>query len=90
MKNTGLNRYYATAFDAWKDTAAQTYAFVNEALAPVSGALMVNHETLAEGGVKVTYDNGIIIYINYGDAPLNADGLVIPARGYCLGEVGGL
>ncbi len=89
MKYTGLNRFYATTFSAWKDTAAATYAFLNEALSPVSGALMVGHETLSNGIVKVTYDNGVSIYINYGDAPLGADGVMVPAQGYRLGEVNG-
>jgi hypothetical protein len=90
MKYTGLNRYYATAFSAWKDTAAETYSKLNEALAPVSGALMVNHQILPNGVVKVTYDNGAAIYINYGDAPLSADGLTVPAHGYRLEGVKGL
>lgn len=90
MKYTGLNRFYATTFEAWKDTAAETYAFLNEALKPVSGALMAGHERLSNGVVKVTYDNGVRIYINYGDTPLSADGLTVPAQGYCFGEVDGL
>ncbi len=90
MKYTGLNRFYATTFSAWKDTAAKAYAFLNEALKPVSGALMAGHETLSNGVVKVTYDNGVRIYINYGDAPLSADGLTVPAQGYRFGEVDGL
>jgi hypothetical protein len=89
MKYTGLNRYYATTFSAWKDSAAEVYVKLNEALAPVSGALMVNHETLSNGVVKVTYDNGVLIYINYGDTPLSADGITIPAQGYRLEGVKG-
>jgi hypothetical protein len=90
MKYTGLNRFYATAFSAWKDTAASNYAYLNEALKTVSGALMVNHQILPNGVVKVTYDNGAAIYINYGDAPLSADGLTVPAHGYRLEGVKGL
>jgi hypothetical protein len=84
MKYTGLNRFYDTTFSAWKDTAAAAYMFLNEALQPVSGALMVNHETLSNGVVRIAYDNGVRIYVNYGDAPLSADGLEIPAQGYRL------
>jgi hypothetical protein len=85
MKYTGLNCFYATTFSAWKNTAAEAYAFLNDALAPVSGALMVDHETLSNGVIRVTYDNGVLIYINYGDTPLDADGLTVPAQGYRLG-----
>lgn len=89
MKYTGLNRFYATTFSAWKDTATAAYEFLSEALTPVSGALMVNHQTLSNGIVKVTYDNGILIYINYGDAPLDAGGITVPAQGYRLEGVNG-
>jgi len=82
MKDTGLNRYYATTFDVWKSEAVAVYNKVNEALKYVSGAQMMNHEIL-EGGIrKVTYDNGVIIYVNYGDEARTADGMEIPAMSY--------
>ena len=90
MKYTGLNRFYATTFSAWKDTAAEVYAFLNKALTAVSSALMVNHETYLSGIVKVSYDNGVCIYINYGNAPISADGVMVPAQGYRLKGVKGL
>lgn len=82
MKNTGLNRYYATTFATWKGEAVEIYNRVNEALKYVSGAMIVNHEIL-EGGVrKVTYDNGVIIYINHGSGAQKVDGMEIPAMSY--------
>lgn len=85
MKNTSMNRYYATYFDHWKDQAKETYDYLNEALAPVSNAFIINHETLDNGVVKVSYDNGVCIYINYGDVPAMADGLEVPACDYVMG-----
>lgn len=82
MKDTGLNRYYATTFDVWKGEAVEIYNRVNDALKHVSGAMIINHEIL-EGGVrKVTYDNGVIIYINYGSGTQRVDGMEIPAMSY--------
>ena len=82
MKNTGLNRYYATTFDIWKGEAVEIYNRVNEALKHVSGAMIVNHEILDGGVRKVTYDNGVIIYINYGSETQKVDGMEIPAMSY--------
>ena len=82
MKDTGLNRYYATTFDTWKGEAVEIYNRVNEALKHVSGAMMVDHEILDGGVRKVTYDNGVIIYINYGSETQKVDGMEIPAMSY--------
>ena len=82
MKYTGLNNIYAATFSAWAEEAADTWRTVNEALSQVSGAVMLRHERLAEDLVKVTYDNGVALYVNYAAEPQTADGLTIPAEGW--------
>ncbi|MDE5680009.1 MAG: hypothetical protein K2I01_06210, partial [Lachnospiraceae bacterium] len=82
MKDTGLNRYYATTFNVWKGEAVEIYNRVNDALKHVSGAMIINHEILDGGVRKVTYDNGVIIYINYGSETQRVDGMEIPAMSY--------
>lgn len=82
MKNTGLNRYYATTFTVWKGEAVEIYNRVNDALKYVSGAMIVNHEILDGGVRKITYDNGVSIYINYGSETQKVDGMEIPAMSY--------
>lgn len=88
IKNTGLNRYYATSYDNWKDDAIAIYTEVNDALKYVNGAMIVNHE-VQDGGLKVvTYSNGVVIYINESAAEQTAaDGTVVPARDYKVGGV---
>ncbi len=87
MKNTGLNRYYATTYENWKEDAIAIYEEVNNALKHVTGAAIINHEVL-EGGVKaVTYSNGVIIYINEGAADQTVGGVTVPARSYRIGGV---
>lgn len=84
MKDTAISRFYATTFTTWKDDAVETYKQVNEALKHVSGALMINHEILDNNVRKVTYDNGVIIYINYDEEAHTVDGITIPAMSYGL------
>ncbi len=81
MKNTGLNRFYATTFANYEQEAADAYNFVNSALKYVEGAYMVNHTAVGQLRA-VTYSNGVTIYINYGDAPAEIDGITIPAKSY--------
>lgn len=82
MKNTGMNRFYATTYETWKEEAVRVYGQVNEALKYVSGSQIIDHEIMDNDVRKVTYDNGVIIYINYSDKTQNADGVSIPAMSY--------
>jgi hypothetical protein len=84
MKMTALNRYYSTTFANWEDDAVEAYNTVNEALKQVSGAAIVEHEILSSSVRRITYDNGVVIYVNYSDKAETADGLEIPAMGYRL------
>ena len=84
MKNTGLNRYYATTYETWKEDAVSVYGQINDALKYVSGAAMTDHRILDNGVRKITYDNGVIIYINYDKETQEADGLEVPAMWYRL------
>lgn len=82
MKYTGLNKYYSTSYDIWKNEAVKLYKEVNEGLKGVSAETMINHEIPQKGVKKVTYSNGDIIYINYLNEDVNVDGIIIPAKSY--------
>ena len=82
MKYTGLNKFYATTFSAWKDQAAEDYAFINGALASVSNACMIDHVALTDTLVRVDYSNGVSIYINYGAEAAQAEGCTVDAMNY--------
>ncbi|MBQ7780993.1 MAG: hypothetical protein IJ405_03105 [Lachnospiraceae bacterium] len=84
MKDTGMNRFYATTYEVWKEEAIAVYGQINGALKYVSGATIVDHEIMDNDVRKVTYDNGVIIYINYSETTQKADGLEIPAMSYRL------
>ena len=85
MKNTGLNRFYATTYENWKEDAISIYSEVNEALKYVNGAAMVNHQVLDNGVRAVSYDNGVTVYVNTGNTDLTVDGMTVPARNYMVG-----
>lgn len=82
MKNTGMNHYYATTFNVWKDEAVAIYNQVNDALKHVNGATIVGHEIMDNGVRKVSYSNGVTIYVNYSNEAQKADGMEIPAMSY--------
>lgn len=48
--------------------------------------MIVRHEMLAEGVNKVTYDNGVVFYINYNQDAVTVDGVTIDGLSYKVGE----
>lgn len=82
LKYTGLNSKYSTTYDNWKEDAITLYTEVNSILKNVTGATIKKHEILDTGVRKITYDNGVIIYVNKTTSEYKADGIIIPAKGY--------
>lgn len=85
IKQTGLNRFYSTTYENWKDDAIAIYTEVNGALKFVQNASITDHRILDADLRAVTYDNGVTIYINTGYSDQTADGMTIPARSYQIG-----
>lgn len=84
LKYTGLNSKYSTTYENWKEDAIALYEEVNSVLKNVTGATMKNHEILDTGVRKITYDNGVVIYVNSTTSAYETDGIIIPAKGYEL------
>mgnify|MGYP003289671983 CR=1 FL=1 len=84
MRLTALNRYYSTTFDTWKDISVEVYNRVNDALKNVSGAYIINHEIISDDVRRISYDNGVVIILNYSDEEITIDGKIIPACDYVI------
>lgn|GEM_PF-428745 len=67
MRYTRSSNLYTTAIKDYETEIIDTYHYINDALKHVVGAMVVEREVLGLGIVKVTYDNGVSIYINYSD-----------------------
>ncbi len=84
MKYSGLHTHYSTTFSTWVDDAVAVYTEISGVLGQVTGETMVSHEILDSNVRRVTYSNGIVIYVNYGRTAVTVDGVQIPAMGYAV------
>ncbi|MBO4390691.1 MAG: hypothetical protein J5825_07530 [Lachnospiraceae bacterium] len=84
MKYTGLNDHYSTWYENWMEDATEVWTEVNSALKYVTDAYMVNRTEPADGVIRVTYSNGVVIYINYNGEPASVDGLSLEAESYLV------
>ena len=82
LKLNRYTEYYAVEYSVWKESIIEEYQKLNEVLAPLQDQLIVGHEILADRVVKVTYENGTQIYLNYNSFAINVNDFEIPAMGY--------
>lgn len=83
---TNSSNLYSTQFDIYKDTVVEYDKALREVAAKVEGAHIVKHEVVEEDVVKVTYDNGVVIYVNYSEKTVLCDGVTIDGMSYKVGE----
>ncbi len=82
LKINGYSEYYAVEYGVWKETIIEEYKKLNDVLSPLQNQLITGHQIVAERVVKVTYENGTEIYLNYNNFAVTADTLEIPAMSY--------
>jgi hypothetical protein len=82
LKDTENNSLFTSAYDAWESRIIDVYNEFNNNLSSVYGRRMVSHEVLERDFVKVVYDNGTAIYINYSTSAKSFGKVSVPARDY--------
>lgn len=78
--------YASINYGQWADRIAETYKEYKAFADKVADSNIALHETLAEKLVKVTYENGVTVYVNYGDKAVSVEGRELAARSYLLAE----
>ena len=84
LYHTAQERYFSTGFSDWQPRIVQAYRTVSEGLCRVWGHSIVSHGCLQNGLIRVEYDNGVSIYLNYTDTPLSVDGVRVEAKWFSV------
>lgn len=82
LRYTNSEYLYTSLFSLWKDDITKFYSYVSGALNNVVGENMTSHSAVAPGVSKVTYSNGVMIYVNYNNQSVNVDGINISPLSY--------
>lgn len=82
--HTNSSDVFSAQWNVLLPTMAEINAKLQALHALLDGNRMVNHEQLEDDVVRVTYENGTQVYINYRRADVTADGVTIPALGYLV------
>ncbi len=84
LEDTPSEDLFSTAYEDWKDRITEISAEMQNALRPFEGAKIHRHEVIGAGLVRVDYDNGKSLYINYTQQDASAEGMILPAEGYII------
>lgn len=77
---------YSTQYSTYRDTIMEYDADFRRVAALTGDAMIASHEKLAEGVSRVTYDNGVVIYVNYNQDAVTVDGVTVDGLSYKAGE----
>lgn len=88
IKYTSSANLYSVQYTAWLDKVNRLYQDLNQVLKEVANAKMISHTLLENGLVRVSYDNGITIYLNYTQERLMDGETAVEAENYRM--IGGM
>ena len=83
---TNSSDLYSTEYATYHDTIVEYDEELRQVAEAVDGAFITNHEKMDNGVTAVTYDNGVVIYVNYSDNDVTVDGTKVEAMSYKVGE----
>lgn len=85
LKFTRYDSMYSTGYKDWINEAAELYQEANQVLGPLRTVPIENRVVHQPGVIKIEYQNGTELWINYNDAPVQAGNVKIPAKDYVVG-----
>ena len=75
---TNYQSLFSAEYAAWQDRVAwAAKQFTEGPLAELHDQLILEHRRLSDTLVRVTYENGAAVYVNYASEPAEADGVEI-------------
>lgn len=84
VKETDYDSLYSVNYSAWLDKAKEDYEQLNEVLGSLQGETIMKHEIISKDVVRVTYEKGTQILVNYSDQDSVVDGCGVKAGSYAV------
>ena len=81
---TRSSNLYTTEYTTYRDTIIAYDSELRAIAEQVEGSYIIDHEKDDSGVTKVTYDNGVVIYVNYSDSDATVDGVKVEALSYVV------
>ena len=80
---TEYQSLFSAEYSVWQDRVAECAKHFTEGdLAKLCDQWILQHDRLSETLVRITYENGTRVYVNYAQQEAQADGISIPAQSW--------
>ncbi len=84
LVGTAYEILYSTKYSVWKETAVKAYLEFNETYANISDRTIADYEILSDTLRKTTFADGSVIYVNYSNKDIEAEGKTVTAESFLL------
>ena len=84
LVDTHYTQYTGASWDAVKDDAVAALLRYRREMSGLNRQRITGHEYLTGAVTCTTYESGAKVYVNFGNAPYEADGVTVPARDYLV------
>lgn len=84
LQNTQYSEYFGADFSAWEEKASEIYREYDQKLGHTYNQTITNHYKVSENVTATVYEDGTIVYVNYGLKDYSAGEVSVPARSYIV------
>lgn len=82
LYNTSQTDLFALNYSTWIDDISSRVRAYQESMRGIAGQMIVNHLKISDVVYKTEFENGSIVYVNYGENDVTLDGRTIKASSY--------
>lgn len=84
LLNTNAESIFAAKYDVMQEAVLSCDAEISEYYSTLDSGRIIDHQVVDEHIVKVSYDNGLMVIVNYGKSNRTIDGYDIPPMDYLV------
>jgi len=88
LRDTKLTTLYSIGYDQYAKDVTEAYNTLQEVYDATEGSTITKHSYLQDGVAKTEYANGAVVYVNYNNRSVTADGMRVSSNGYLVVEGG--
>ena len=82
LYDTTQTDLFALNYSTWIDDVSSQVKAYQESMAGIAGQTIVNHVKISDKVYKTEFENGAIVYVNYGENDITTEGRTIKASSY--------
>jgi hypothetical protein len=88
LQDTPYNLLFSSYYEQWLPKVVEEYNIVVKELGEIAGQYIVGHEYVLPNVVRVTYESGTSLLINYNADAVEWQGIIVDGMGYAIVEGG--